>query len=287
MIPLTPAWPRQPASPLPAFAYITGREPAAPLPFPQEERNQTRGTPRPADRAQPQLQISTSAWRKAARASHSRLLLASTLLFLIAMMLVLGLMNIQQQAHATATASSLPYAPYHGKLVLNDPLHNPGTTWETSQNSTRCAFHAGSYHVIAAQDTTFATCRARGLALTNFALQVEMTLLSGDRGGIVFRLSQAGGYFFSLDRAGHYSLAFFNDKTSTSLLNGSSSAIVPGQAYLLAVIAVDQQLELYVNQQKIASVRTTTFNRGTIAVGALAIRQFTEATFNDLKVWQL
>lgn len=285
MIPLTPAWPRQPASPLPAFAYITGREPAAPLPFPQEERNQTRGTPRPADRAQPQLQISTSAWRKAARASHSRLLLASTLLFLIAMMLVLGLMNIQQQAHATA--SSLPYAPYHGKLVLNDPLHNPGAIWETSQSSTRCAFHAGSYHVIAAQDTTFATCRARGLALTNFALQVEMTLLSGDRGGIVFRLSQAGGYFFSLDRAGHYSLAFFNDKTSTSLLNGSSSAIVPGQAYLLAVIAVDQQLELYVNQQKIASVRTTTFNRGTIAVGALAIRQFTEATFNDLKVWQL
>src|SRR5205807_9005142 len=128
---------------------------------------------------------------RAARASQSKLLLASTLLFLIAMMLVFSLMGIHQQAQATASTSPLPYPPSQGKLVLNDPLHANNAAWAVSQDGTaRCSFHASAYQVIAAQRSAFTSCRAQGLALSNFALQVKMTLLSGDRGGMVFQLNQ-------------------------------------------------------------------------------------------------
>lgn len=287
MIPLTPAWQSQ-ILPLPAFARPTGSEPAPPPLFSQEHKYPAGTTPMPDNHAHLQLQISTSAWRKAARVSQSKMLLASTLLFLMAMMIVLSLMGIHQQAQATGSISPLPYPPYQGTLVLNDPLHTNSPAWEVSRDGAgRCSFHASAYHVIAAQRSAFTSCRAQGPAFTNFALQVKMTLLSGDRGGIVFRLNQTGGYFFSLNRAGNYSLTAFTGHKSTSLLNGSSSAIPPGQTYLLAVVAIDQQIELYVNQYKIAGIHDVAFKGGTIAPGAQEISQPTEVAFSDIMLWQL
>lgn len=93
MPPLAPTWQRQTLPP-PPIARLLETAPPFPLLSPREDRNQAGIAPQPDNHAHLHLQISTSAWRKAARASQSRLLLASTLLFLIAMLIVSGLMTI-------------------------------------------------------------------------------------------------------------------------------------------------------------------------------------------------
>lgn len=226
--------------------------------------------------------------RRAARASLHRLLFVATLSFLLAMMLGAALVNIRQQALATSPEQPLPYFPYHGSLVLNDPLHQSSASWQVGQSGPQtCTFQNGSYHVLATRHSALAACRAQGLILSNFALQVKMTLLSGDRGGLVFRLSQRGGYFFSLDRRGHYSLVAFNNKSSTSLLSGTSEIISSAQTYLLAVVAIGQQIDLYVNQQPLASMYDPSFTAGAIAAGAQDVSQPTAVTFSAIAAWKL
>jgi hypothetical protein len=186
-----------------------------------------------------------------------------------------------------------PYPPGNGKLALSDALRQP-MAWENDPNSSfgACQFSNGTYHVSRSKPNGIYLCSARALDFSNFAFQVQMTIIKGDCGGIGFRNdgSNRNLYLFQVCQDGGYSLLLYTDKSySTPLLHHSSSAIVTGlnQPNVLAVVANGTNLDLYVNNWKIETVNDSTYSHGQLSLSALANNDPTEVVYSDAKVWTL
>jgi hypothetical protein len=204
------------------------------------------------------------------------------------------------QAEASATAAVIaanpnPYTPGLGKIALIDPLsdNSKGYAWDASVHTDgTCAFSAGSYHSSTAKTQFFYLCTAEATDFSNFAFEVQMKVLQGDCGGMVFRGDSNTGkmYFFEVCQDGSYLFSRYLDFTGNNvkdLAGGSSAAIMTGlnQTNVIAAVAQGSTLSIYVNKQKIASASDSTFSHGQIALFADSNSHPTEAAFNNAKVW--
>ncbi|HLZ61247.1 MAG TPA: serine/threonine-protein kinase [Ktedonosporobacter sp.] len=165
----------------------------------------------------------------------------------------------------------------------------------------RCSFIGNTYHaMMVAPYPTFAWayryCLARNTnALSNFAYQATVTIVEGDEGGLMFRANTASTheifYYFLIDQNGSYSLFLQQGNLSQQqpLRHDVSSVIKQGlkQSNVLAVIARDDQIHLFINGHYIISVRDATSLTGSIGVIAFNVRQATDAIFSNVRVWQL
>ncbi len=129
---------------------------------------------------------------------------------------------------------------------------------------------------------------------SDFAYQVQMTIVKGDGGGIGFRIDNTKGssYTFFIGQNGDYALWSFNNCGSNNckfseLRSGSSPFINTGlgQSNLLAVVASGSTIDLYVNNHKIDSVSDSSFSQGQIGVSATYLNGPTEVVFSNAKVW--
>jgi hypothetical protein len=203
-------------------------------------------------------------------------------------------------AQATATASVIaanpdPYTSGSGKLALIDPLsdNSKGYSWDVgSYTDGTCAFSGGAYHASTPKINFFYICTAQATDFSNFALEVQMKILQGDCGGMVFRSESKSGklYFFEVCQDGTYQFYRYLDYTGNNVKNfagGSSAAITTGlnQSNVIAVVAQGSTLSIYVNKQKIASASDSTFSHGQIGLVADSYSHPTEVAFNDVKVW--
>ncbi len=218
----------------------------------------------------------------------------------------------QAQTNATATAHALAFAQAtatttalqniytqatSGSPALSDPLsQQDANNWEvdTKTGGGGCAFTGGAYHASMPQAGFFASCYAQGSNFSNFALQVQMTILKGDRGGIIFRANSNNTKFFLLriGQDGSYTLFRYvdtNGNDAKTLFQGSSSAIQTGlnQTNKVAVVFRGSNLYFYVNQQYVASVNDGSYTSGEIGVFADDQSNATEVAFSNLKVWTL
>ncbi len=206
------------------------------------------------------------------------------------------------QANATALATITPttssepssyllYPPYTGTLALNDSLNdNSGNNWfEGGSSNGACVFTGGAYHVFAIQLETTISCPARATNFSNFAYQIQMTIIKGDFGGLIFRLNTNDNfYLFGISTKGSYNLSIHSNNSGFQTLSGGqSSAINTGlsQPNLIAIVASGSKLDLYVNQQLISTVIDGTYNRGQIGVSASASQNQTEVMFSNAQVW--
>lgn len=198
-------------------------------------------------------------------------------------------------ARASATATYLaslrnPYPPYGGTLVLNDPLVNAsrGYHWEVGSDGVGdCEFKGGAFHVSIVKQNYIEYCVANSINVSDFAYQVQMTMLKGDRGGIVFRSSDTSGYYFSTGIDGSYALAAFGNGFYNVLQKGTISPVKLKQPVVMAVVARGTDIELYVNYHKIGSVSDSTLSSGEVSVAAEDVNTTTEIAFNNAKVWKL
>ena len=202
------------------------------------------------------------------------------------------------QANATATALQNIYtSATSGTPTLNDPLsQQDSSNWEvdTKNGGGGCAFTNGAFHASMPQAGFFASCFAQASNYSNFAFQVQMNILKGDRGGIIFRADSANFkfYLFRVGQDGSYNLFLYVDNNGSharSLIQGNTSAIHTGQNQnnTVAVVARNANLYLYVNQQYIASVSDNTFGSGQIGLFAEDQKNPTEVAFSNLKIWTL
>jgi eukaryotic-like serine/threonine-protein kinase len=204
------------------------------------------------------------------------------------------------QAQVTATASVIaanpdPYTPGSGKLALIDPLSDTsrGYAWDVSTHTDgTCAFSGGAYHASTPKTHFFYVCTAEATDFSNSAFEVQLKILHGDCGGMIFRADSNSGklYFFEVCQDGRYLFSRYLDYTGNNvkdLAGGTSSAITTGlnQANVIAVMAQGSTLSIYVNKQKIASASDSSFNHGQIGLLADSNNQPTEVAFNDVKVW--
>ncbi len=183
---------------------------------------------------------------------------------------------------AATTASQNPYPPHLGTLALNDPLsdNTKGYGW---YENTNCVFTEGSYHASG-------YCAAASTNYSNFTFQVQMTIIQGSYGGIMFRIDNAKSnyYYFRLGRYGSYVFySYVNRVTRTT--SGSTSFFHRdlNQTNLIAVVARGNKLDLYVNLQYIMSVNDSNLTHGEIAVVADNVIDATEVVFSNAKVWRL
>ncbi|HEY0754276.1 MAG TPA: protein kinase [Ktedonobacteraceae bacterium] len=204
---------------------------------------------------------------------------------------------------ATATLASgaltNPYPPHTGTLVINDPLRDntKGYDWNDLRASTyACSFTNGAYHVLQTVTNWYTTCFAdnSGLSFSNFTFQVQMSILSGDCGGLALRAdpTEAKFYFFRVCQDGTFDLRLFINNTNQgaqSLISQNFNAAIHtglNVSNTLAVVAQGPQLTLYANQQEVGTFFSTAFAGGKIAVVASSLANSTEAAFTNALLWQ-
>lgn len=203
-----------------------------------------------------------------------------------------------QQAQATVTALQNIYTTAtSGTPALSDPLsQQDSNNWEvdTKNGGGACAFTNGVYDASMPQAGFFSSCFAQASNFSNFAFQVQMNILKGDRGGLIFRATPASNkfYLFRIGQDGAYDLFLYVDSNGSharSLIASNSTAIHTGlnQSNKLAVIARGASLYFYANSQYIASVSDSTFGSGEIGLFADDHTNPTEVTFSNVEVWTL
>lgn len=178
---------------------------------------------------------------------------------------------------------------------INDPLNQQaGSTWkEKHSTASSCAFEGGAYHVVS--DTVRQNCLSSINSLSNFAFQVQITIVKGAYGGIVFRTGRSGilQYYFVLDdTSSRYQFGVTSTSTYASPLAGGNSPVIKtvlNHPYLMTVIAVGSRFYLYINKQYITDVidSSNTLSSGQIGLTAGSVSLATEAVFSDVEVWKL
>lgn len=198
---------------------------------------------------------------------------------------------------ATATANTNTFTQDTSSTAsLTDQLDGSDTTnnWDRSIGTigSGCSFHNGTYHVIERQKGSFQPCLAQATSFSDFVYEVQMTVDTGTQGGIVFRAdgSQNNYYFFRISTDGYYFLDLYDNNTQPiTLTSGYSAAITTGlsQQNTIAVMAVNDSLQLFINQQYVATVTNNSLSSGSIGVAAYYASAPTEIEFSSAQVWDL
>jgi Domain of Unknown Function (DUF1080) len=210
------------------------------------------------------------------------------------------------QANATATAivgatatavalQNLYTTATSGNPALNDPLTgNDANNWDedTAVGGGGCAFSGGAYHATMPQKGFYFACFAQAATYTNFAYQVQVKIINGDDGGIVFRGDSASYKFyrFYINHNGSYCIDLAQDINHVKPLFCNPSSVINtnfNQSNLLTVIAQGSNIYLYVNKQYVASLNDKTYSSGKIGVFVGDETNATDVAFNNAQLWIL
>lgn len=175
--------------------------------------------------------------------------------------------------------------------TFSDSLHNQDTyNWS---EDTECSFSGGAYHV-KVPNTYFAWCIEQSIDFSNFLYQVQLTIVKGDYGGIIFRENYTNAifYHFYIGQNGSYNLFLYQGikgQQGELLQTGHSSTINTGlnQTNLIAVLANGNNLYLYINKHFVTSISDSTSRSGLIGIIALPNNNPTEVVANNVQVWKL
>src|SRR5213080_3533442 len=106
-----------------------------------------------------------------------------------------------QQVVASATAG-VALTAVSGVPLLQDALSS-NTNGRWKENSS-CVFTGQSYHVEVQQPNFLQICPANTFPITNDAISVDVSLLSGDNAGLIFRASGQQFYDFEITALGEF-----------------------------------------------------------------------------------
>ena len=197
----------------------------------------------------------------------------------------------------TTTAQKLYDTAVSGSPVMNEMLGAPDNYgWDhQAQANTSCTFADGAYHA-QAKPGYFGPCYASATNFSDLLLQVQMTVVSGHSGGVVFRADDTKDYEyqFRISTDGTYILNKYiieNGKPATQpLLSGSSPTIVQGahQPNLVAVLAQGDAIAIYINKKYVANTNDATYRQGQIGVYVDSDpSSVVDVAFSKLQVWKL
>jgi len=193
------------------------------------------------------------------------------------------------QANATATVVGSQY-PFSNTIGLDDPLtaNTKGYGWE--EDGQYCEFTGGAYHTSAGPGS-YSVCIAANKTFNNFTFQVQMTIINGDCGGILFRGNTGSSqyYLFIVCQDGSYALSLHTGAQHHVLATHASTAINKGlnQFNIIAVTARGDTVTLYANNQVLDVVQDNTYDQGQVGFLAYALQSSTEVNYTNAKVWIL
>jgi len=208
-----------------------------------------------------------------------------------------GLLTSQSLATATASANS-PQNTYgritHTTPIITDELQDQNhSLWTGNSNgSSNCSFTHGAYHIHVAPLHNFHDCFATG-GFSNFVFRVQMTFIVGDYAGIMFRSAASSFmfYLFTITNDGLYTFSvIMGQQSGRTLAYGRSSAINSGEGRpnLLGVMALNDTISLFVNDQFIESVSDNTFISGLFGLFGGNFRPLkTDVAYSNAQIWEI
>ncbi|MGH2507046.1 MAG: hypothetical protein ACRDHZ_06495, partial [Ktedonobacteraceae bacterium] len=177
--------------------------------------------------------------------------------------------------------------------------NNPTTQAANWDQNSQCFFANDGYHVTQpASFPYFKGCREQSNAYLNLALSVNVDLLSGNSGGVFFRLSanllgNYDGYLFEIDNQGRYKISQEQGATITPLHDWTQASALHAGYHtknLLRLIGQGDTLLFYVNGQFLIEVQNSYYNQsGTIGFLATSVSGGSDAevVYSDLRVYGL
>jgi len=170
------------------------------------------------------------------------------------------------EAQASATAGVIQTAT-SGKPAYQDALNNANDPAEWDHDS-QCVFASGGYHV--KESSNLHGCKESAYTYQNAAITVDMRILSGQSGGLFFRINtdifnEYAGYLFEIDSAGRYRISVSGNYSfgSTPLQGWTTApALKQGNAVTntLQVIAQESSLSFYANGVFLVQLKNTAYN---------------------------
>ncbi|HTK08102.1 MAG TPA: hypothetical protein VL485_13105 [Ktedonobacteraceae bacterium] len=197
---------------------------------------------------------------------------------------------------ATVTAEQTIYKQATaGAPTFSSPLTaQDNSKWDlyTAEGGGGCAFTNNALHASVDRTDYYVPCFALNSSFSDFAFQVQMTIVKGDEGGLLFRGNSTASqyYLFRIGQNGSYGLYLSQDDTHSSTLASATSTDIKkgvGQVNLLTVIAKGNDIYLYVNQQYITHVTDASYAKGQLGVFGSNGGNPTDAAFSNAQVWQL
>lgn len=210
------------------------------------------------------------------------------------------------QAQASATPGVLQTATA-GQPAYQDSLtnaNNSATQSEQWDQNDHCTFQADGYHVKSQSNllnqNAFTGCREAGTQYSNTTFAVDVTINSGQSGGLFFYVNQQAlgayaGYLFEIDTQGNYQII----RSSNFSINGNNvtlqnSTMTPalktgtGAQNRLQVVARNGTLLFYINGTFVNQQTDSTFTSGQIAFLANAGQggQQADVTYSNVAVYQ-
>ena len=185
--------------------------------------------------------------------------------------------------------------------TIQDPVNDASyNIWGIFQKPTYgCTLKTDGLHAHISDAGHFIYCLNTISPAANIAFQIQMKILSGDAGGLVFRVDQSAAdssadslYFFQVTSTGNYTV-YIDKNTSTGQLSFLASGVTqalaaqPGQADTLTVITKGSVFDLYINQQFVVQVHDTTLPTGFVGVLANDDTQPGNVLFTNEKLWYL
>jgi eukaryotic-like serine/threonine-protein kinase len=192
--------------------------------------------------------------------------------------------------------TSSPYYSDESQLLLSDPLSGPKTTWKNNTAPDwggTCIFENGAYHIIQnlGPDRAYSCDAGSKLQSSNFVYQVQMTVLQGTCGGIVFRYSSITHYGYRLRMCSNGAVQLSNDSsTGTNVLfDRVTLAIHRGlnQSNTLAVVAKAHGVEVYINDKLINRAVIAISDVNMFALFSFYANEPTEVAFRNVKIWKV
>jgi serine/threonine protein kinase len=204
-------------------------------------------------------------------------------------------------AQATATVAAyqnLYNASTSGAPKLNDPLNDNsrGNGWaEGISGGSGCQFTGGAYHATTPNSNFFESCGGFSTNFANFAYSVQMKIVQGSCGGMLFRadVTNSKFYYWRVCQDGTYSLLRYvsnSGSTSKILIPSTNASFNTGlnQSNLLTVVVKGHTFDFYINKQEVDSISDGTYNQGQIGLTAESFSSSpTDVAYTNAEVWAL
>ncbi|HEY4034825.1 MAG TPA: family 16 glycoside hydrolase, partial [Ktedonobacteraceae bacterium] len=180
--------------------------------------------------------------------------------------------------------------------IFTDSLQlQTANQWQPANTPGRCNLQADALHTFSPSGSTAAECVLEAAKFTNFAFQVQVSIVQGNTAGLVFRADSLGHkqYLLGITTSGRYMLALTTKSSGSQphvLASGISSVINQGLNHFnqLTIIARDSTLYLYINGQFITQVNDGTYSSGSIGLYSVDPHgTATEAVFDYLCIWSV
>ncbi|HEX6482952.1 MAG TPA: protein kinase [Ktedonobacteraceae bacterium] len=193
----------------------------------------------------------------------------------------------QQAAAATITAVT-------GTTPLLKDTLSSDTNNRWPNDGINCIFRDGTYHVVVTSADYLQPCELDPQTFDNSAMQVDVSLLSGNNAGLIFRANSDQFYDFEINSNGEFFFrrhdAGAGSKYVYLVRNTQSAAIAPyDQKNRLLVLANGSDFKLFINGTFVGEARDSTYISGKLGLvaGTLSPNASGEAGFANLRVWNV